>query len=689
MIKRLVYTSIISASLLISGSLLASPKKWGESPSYSSSVILEELTSSKDTQIHSRKIKLDITSLAKQLGQGVGLKSQKRASSTVSSVIEIPLPDGNSLRVKAEKVSVMAPELERQFPQIKTWRVTGENDASIHGVIDITEHGFHAMVTMPDGDIVFIEPDKQNHDQYLSFSRRANLAHFNNKPKCEVHSEHGIINKLFSKEKKGSARQSSSARGAWETLTYRLAVAATGEYTQKHGGTKSGALSAINTTISRVNEIYREDVSIQFELVDDELDIIYTNPDTDPYTNNNSDLLIDENILNLSSSKALSESKYDIGHVFGTQSGLAYLSSVCGGTKAGGTTGLSNPQGDAFDIDFVAHEIGHQLGATHTFNSSCGGNREPQTAYEPGSGSTIMAYAGICDANNLQQNSDPQFSLNSIAQIEYNTREVENCGRLDQNTNSDPEVEAGNDYSIPSSTPFALAAKGTDPDGDTLTYTWEQDDVGSVSPVDVDTGNNAYIRSRPKSTSPVRYIPRRSDLANGISVKGEHLVATDRKMEFYVTARDGKGGTNFDNMNVTFVGTGRPFSITSHRNAETLIKGASTRIEWDVAGTDDAPISCAKVNIWLIQPSGNDIKLIETANDGQEQVMIPTNSPDFENGRVLINCSSNIFFNISTGSLKVTSSTDVASSSGGGSTSYIFLLFLLAFGVRQVRGGKQ
>ncbi len=502
-----------------------------------------------------------------------------------------------------------------------------------------------------------------------------------------------------------SVEQSRTAAKAGETLnTYDLAIAATAEYTT-YFGSQANALSAIVTTINRVNAIYERDLSIHFNLVTG-TNTIYTNASSDPYTNGDASSMIEQNQENLDDDNVLGSANYDIGHVFGVDSGgngLAVVEALCdSNSKAMGMTSSANPTGDAFDIDFVAHEIGHQVGGTHTFNGttgSCYGNRESSTAFEPGSGSSIMAYAGICgSSNNLQSNSDAMFHAASIAQIlSYTTSGTgASCATASSLSNTNPTVNAGSDYTIPAGTPFVLTGSGSDANGDTLTYAWDQIDAGTASNMNVDKGDNALFRSHLPSSSASRTFPQMSDLVNNTASAGEYLPVTSRYLNFRLEARDGKGGTAYDDSKITAINTGSAFAVT-YPTSTSLTANTLQSVTWNVASTDQAPINCSTVNIDLSTDSGSTFAtlLAGATNNGSASVTLPSTLGTKNYLRV--KCTNNVFFALSATSPAKAATSDssssssgvsISSSGGGGSIPMEWLCLGGAFALYRLRQGR-
>lgn len=647
-----------------------------------------------------RRMLLDEASLRSSLNQ-LGNKAETQSKASATS-IELPLPDGSFTTVHITPTEILAPEIAALHPEIQTWQVTGTDGKTLSGVIDFTALGFRAMLDMQDGDTVFIDPQNNNGArEYAAFSKRKNTEAFRQEWSCGTHGKSSFrdLSSILPAAETTSTEGRTAAAKAGETLhTYRIAVASTAEYTSYSGGS-SATYSSIVSTINRINQIYQRDLSIKLQLVSD-TNTIFTNTATDGFTNDNPSAMLDENVTVLN--KVIGVNNYDIGHVFGTKGGgLAYVGTVCSANKASGVTGLEKT-GDTFDIDYVAHEIGHQFDADHTFNSvlgSCQSGRIERTAYEPGSGSTIMAYNGLCGSDDLQptMGSDAMFHSASIAQIvNYSDNGTgANCGQLTSLSNSNPSANAGADYTIPARTPFLLTGFGSDADGDVLTYSWEEFDTGSSSTVSEDTGNNAMIRTKPPTSSNSRAIPDIATLITEGNQPGEALPSLSRDMTFRLAVRDGKGGYNYDDMLLNIVDTGTAFAVTSPLT--TLLSAGSVNVTWNVASTDVAPISCSTVDIG-ISSDGNtfDALLNNTPNDGSQSVNIPTSSTSKRYIRV--KCSNNLFFAVSTLTPAIASqrsttdptaaTNNTASGGGGGSFPLTWILPGAIYGLLRRRKGR-
>jgi len=432
------------------------------------------------------------------------------AAAGTATFLELPWPDGGARTFRIDESPIMAPELAAQFPALKTYSGQGVDDPTASLRFDWTPQGFHAMVLSADGT-VYVDPYAPgNITNYISYYKRDYRRPAGQTFTC------GVTDTASAAADRQYGGPYQPAHGT--TLrTYRLALAATGEYTAFYGGTVNGALNGIVTSMNRVNGLYERDLAVRMVLVANETSIIYTNGNTDPYTNNNGSTMLGQNQSNLDA--VIGTANYDIGHVFSTGGGgVATLNGPCNGaTKARGVTGSPSPSGDGFDVDYVAHEMGHQFGADHTFNGttgSCGGgNRSAAHAYEPGSGTTIMAYAGICGAEDLQPHSDDDFHADSqTAIIAFITGAGNTCAVSPATGNTPPVPDAGADYTIPQSTPFTLTGSATDANGDSLTYDWEQFDLGTASPPNTDDGTRPIFRSFVPSTSSSRTLPKISDI---------------------------------------------------------------------------------------------------------------------------------------------------------------------------------
>ncbi len=575
--------------------------------------------------------------------------------------LAIPIPSGGYSRFRVVESPIMEEGLSRRYPEIRTYRGQGTDDPNATLRFDLTPHGFHAAVWSSMGTI-YIDPySRDDLNFYRSYFARDLL------PRPDQGHVCGVTKRFDSAPKIGDA--SDGLASGSELREYRIAVAATGEYTKFHGGTVQDGMAAIVTTMNRVNGIYEREVAIRMNLVADNDAIVYTDPATDPYSNSSGVAMLSQNQATLDA--VIGSANYDIGHVFSTGGGgVASLAVTCrSGSKARGVTGLSNPTGDVFWVDYVSHELGHQWGGNHSFNGNAGncsgGNRNSSTAYEPGSGSTVMAYAGICGSQNVQSNSDDYFHGVSFDEIvSYSTLSFgDTCAQISVTGNEPPSVDSGGSHVIPINTPFQLCGSATDPDGDPITFSWEQFDTGPAGSPDSPSGDAPIFRSFSASDSACRTFPRLDDLLNNTQTTGEILPTYGRTMHFRLTARDnrsGAGGVDFDQSTVvTASSNGGPFLVTSPNTTVSWEAGTEEAVIWDVANTADPPISCELVDILVSADGGATYPhslALETPNDGSEIVAVSGLIPSSSDVRLKVACSNSIFFDISDFDFQIDSS---------------------------------
>ena len=603
-----------------------------------------------------RTLSLDVNSFINSM------KSAPKEFTTAAKInpiiLSIPMPYGGVQNFKVVETEMMEPELAAKFPEIKTYSGQGIDDPYAIAKIDWSpQRGFHAMILSAVNGSVFVDP-------YTYGSNAFYISYYKKDLQVKPFIEEGLIIDPSSPESTNAGQ----CLGA--TLRrYRLAVACTGEYAVAVGATNATQLhAAIVTTINRVNGVYETEVSIRLVLVANNNLVEFLDPGTDPFNgNNNASTLIGESQTQIDT--RIGSANYDIGHTFSTGGGgLAGLGVVCiSGNKARGITGSANPVGDPYDIDYVAHEVGHQFGGNHTFNanSSCSNQGSTSSNSEPGSGSTIMAYAGICGSTqNLQGNSDSYFnaiSFNQIGTFTVNSS-GNSCATQIVTGNASPVVNAGPGYTIPRGTPFMLSGSATDTDGDSLTFCWEQINTGGTygnwnSP----SGNAPLFRSFNPTVSRSRIFPKILDIVNGTTTVGEFLPTYTRTLEFRLTARDNKAGAGavcFGEVSVPVDGGAGPFIVTSQSAATTwTANGTNTAtITWNVALTNFLVVPCTQVDFFFSVDGGMTYPykiLSATANDGSETITIP--SVPTTKGRIMVKASNNIFFNINSANITIQS----------------------------------
>ena len=589
-------------------------------------------------------VQLDFFALKNLLSEAPMRFSDAAKSKTL--LVEIPLPDGSLEHFRIEEAPTMHADLQAKYPNIRSFAGFGLEDrtATIH--CEYSQNGFSAMI-LAEGKTVFIDPfAKGNTEYYIVYNKKDFIS--NKKMNCKVAEDMGDV------EIETGFNQEEARTGDGKLRTYRLALSCTGEYAQFHGGTVVGAMAAMNKTLNRVNGVYEKEFSITMTMIANNDVLIYLNGATDPFTNDDGSAMLNENQTTVDSK--IGNNNYDIGHIFSTDGGgIASIKSPCKtGSKARGATGGDSPVNDPFDIDYVAHEMGHQYGGNHTFNNSCSKNINSGTAYEVGSGSTIMGYAGICSPN-VQSNSDAYFHTANL--LEINTYTVTGTGntcpqKTNSNNNAQPSVNAGLDYIIPKSTPFELLGSATDADNDPMTYCWEQYDnaIATQAPKSTNTGGPAFRSYFPKTT-PVRVFPNLDNLTKNTNNTWEVLASVARTYNFRCTARDlhnGFGRANTDGMLVTVNATAGPFLVTAPNTVVNWEVFTKQTVTWNVASTDLAPINADKVDIFLSTDGGYtfpDTLAKGVTNNGSYEIAIP-NKPTTK-ARIKVKGANNIFFDMS------------------------------------------
>ena len=601
--------------------------------------------------------------------------------------IPLPKPDGTTAWFRIVESPIMDPDLAVKYPEFRTYAGQGIDDPTATVRFDMSPDGFHAQILSP-GDRWYIEPYFHLHESdshHISFFRKD----LSNEGVAFV--EQFVPNESgTSAPEQGEIASASVAQPSSQLRIHRIAIAATSGYSTLHGGTPPFSINqqyenvrqSIVRAINFISGIYEKEVGVRFiEAPNSDLLIFLNNVNRngtpDPYigamTNN---VLINQNQRTIDN--LISNQNYDLGHLFHTfrfNDGVAGIGVVgLPGQKARAATGTTTTFSAVFWVDFVSHEIGHQYSADHTWN---GQNQDcapsdwagQPSSVEPGSGSTIMGYAGICGSDDVQPHTDPYFHARSRSQI-LNWITGSNPGNISGSTtpNNVPTAAAGNDYTIPAITPFELTGQGTDSDaGDVLTYAWEQMDVGVQRALNTPwPGNGPTFRSLPPDTGNVRVFPDFEQiLANdtnadsgtcpalpgGLACFSEFLPTVSGTLNFRLTVRDnhsGGGGAASDDMIVTVNNTGAPFRVTYPDTAISWNGGEQETVTWDVANTNNAPISCSNVNIRLSTDFGQTFPTQlagNSPNDGNEQITVP--QIETSGARVRIECAGNIFFDIS------------------------------------------
>ncbi len=582
--------------------------------------------------------------------------------------IVLPSTDGNFSVYKVYKSSTLSAGLQQKFPGIQTYRAFGLKKPSQASIV-ISPWGVNIEIFKPGKSAEIIQAINPQNKIYWVY-KKTDLAA---EPFECFTQDHTNFN-----EQLQNSRQSTDG----VLRTYRYAVGTTGEYSQYHvnlaiqagvipsnatdAQKKAVVLAAVTTTVDRLNTIYERDLGIHLALVSNEDQVIFLDPNTDPYDNSDiiSMLNNNTNVLN----QYIGVNNYDGGHLFSTYpgGGISGLGVICSSSqKARSVTGSANPIGDPYDVDYVAHEVGHSFGANHTFANSCQSNRNMGTSVEPGSGSTIMAYAGVCSPN-VQNHSDDYFHVVSISEITDFITNYATCAQQSNIGNTAPQVNTvtyTNNY-VPKSTPFILEANATDTQNDFLTYCWEEVDVindsniNAYTPVSTNTAGPMFRSYLPTEKNYRSFPPIGNILDNSYGSTWEVLPSVSRNMNFVVTVRDnhpGGGQTPAQIVGLQVDGSTGPFRVTSQGADEVWQVGQTKTITWDVAGTTGGQVNCGTVDILFSDNNGISFDYVlasDVPNDGSETITVPSGI-DSPNGRIMIKGHNRYFFDLAKGKISI------------------------------------
>lgn len=647
--KTLLY---LSFSLFLSTGMNAQSKKEWSIVSSSENITVTKTAQRSDFPQDFTLFKLDLESIKQKL-----YTAQDRfAVNAQSAIIEIPNSQGKLEKFRMYEASNFDAELQAQFPDIRAYVGQGIDNVYSQVRLSISPEGISTMTFKADAPTEYIEAysaDKTIYAVYNRNARRTKQPFTCLTPDEKL--EHELTDRFSSTER--------SSNPVYRT--FRLAMSVTGEYSAYHGGTTPLVLAAVNTTMTRCNGVYEKDLAIHLNLVNNTT-ILYLNAGSDPYgatdANYNSE-------LQTTLTAQVGNANYDIGHLMsaiGNNGNAGCIGCICVNPsgpipngKGSGFTTSTEPIGDNFDIDFVVHEMGHQFGARHSFSFS---TEDSTVNYEPGSGVTIMGYAGITDYD-VAPHSIDTFHAGNIDQIQTNMS-GKTCDVETAIVHGTPVVNAGSNFTIPRSTPFVLTGSATDTGGTgTMTYQWEQYDDATGAALDTGSPSSTTkvagpnFRSYLPTATGTRYFPTMastltgSKTTTGSDILVEALSSVARTLNFRLTARDNVangGQTNFDDMLVT-VANIAPLDITSQNTAGIVYPVASTQtVTWTSTGNSGI---AGGANVDILFSSDNGVTwstlLTNTPNDGTQAVTLPTGL-SAAYCRFMVKANANIFFNVTT-----------------------------------------
>ncbi|WP_339889274.1 reprolysin-like metallopeptidase [uncultured Flavobacterium sp.] len=593
-------------------------------------------------------------------------------SKNAGTLVSIPNLNGELEQFEVWENSNFDPILQAQYPDIRAYSGKGTTDKSASISFSLAPIGFQTVVFRTGKDTEFIESYDKAATVYVVFSSK------------NSHSETTTFScGVKDKNLNFTPIQNTNRSSAGQLKTMRLAMSCNGEYAQYFGGTVAGALAGMNASLTSINALFERDLAIHVNLIANNASLIYLNAATDPYSNAATGSANDVWNLELQNmlSSTIGNAAYDVGHLVcntGGNGNAGCIGCVCNDDDitdqtdinkgAGFTSAQTMPEGSVFNFDFLAHEFGHQFGATHTFSYEYEGSG---TNIEPGSGCATMGYAGVTNWD-VQPHNIIQFSTASVLQVEANMA-TKTCP-VSTPSSATPVVNAGADYTIPKGTAFKLTGTGSDADAnDVLSYSWEQNDDGTAATVGANSTTTDMKTVGPTfrlflaTPEPIRYLPKLENVLYGeltTPTNWESVSNVARDLNFRLTVRDnhlGAGQTKTDAMVVTVDAAVGPFVVTSQNTTGiTWAQGSTQTVTWNVNGTSSLAGS-TNVDVLLSTDGGLTFTTLaaSVANNGTTSVTAPSVSST--TCRLMVKPTGNIYYAVNSEEFEITT---VASNAG-------------------------
>jgi hypothetical protein len=547
----------------------------------------------------------------------------------------VSFPNGLSAFLKLQAAEVMPPSLQQRFPMIKIWKSTHKLFPQVDFRILKLNNEWEIYAIKGDSITKFISKKEGVWDVEVDDD-------FNESVKCFTSTSNNF--QPLDKSLTISSNDSLSV--------FRLALSATGEFTDFYGGDIAKVLSVMLKMVNLVNAVFERDLGVRFVLIDRSDDLIFQFANADPFTKGNES---SENQQLLD--RIIGDVNYDIGHVLGGLQtvSIGKIGSVCQkGEKGRGVSTALVPDGISFIFDYFSHELAHQLGGNHTFNSViCNAQRNPLTAWEPGSGMSILGYPGLCKSDNLGLHVLPRFHSGSVEEISnlLMSMAYQFCGvKVSRSNRKVSTLDIENTY-LPRNTPFLLHPLTSD---STSWFSWESIDIGVPMSLNSISGNSPNIKMTELKSNTFRSFPGMDSLVKMVNEPGVILADYERDMSLRLVRRF-ESNLFWQPFNLSVKANMGPFTLVKPKEDVIYSADEPLQVEWLPANTFLPPLYADKVDIFLVDVANPDALIFlkrNVPNLGKYSLFINENIKN-ATYKLGVKGTNKLFFNISSGKIIV------------------------------------